>query len=452
MLVSKLHPFGRSLSRPHRHPRRVRAFPGPGPRPHVERLEDRTLLSAAGQALVAQMYQDLLQRPADTGGLANWSAALDQGASPAQVALDLAQSPEGRVLQVQSLYQQFLHRPADQAGLAGFTQTLVAGQTLEQVAAVMVASPEYYQNQGGTDSAFLDAIYQDALDRQIDAGGAASFGQGLAGGSTRLQVAEAIFGSAELQHDIVQHDYQYFLHRVADGAGLANWTQALQHGMRDEQIAAAIVGSTEYAQTVQSAGGSLQQTLLPNDGQVDPVLVTNTPSQPLPINGSVGVDGPVPVLQTGAWMVGITGTPNVHVVSSPNNPVLVQNVGVQSFSKQLELTWNYTDFGTNRLTFTVPAGEQLVIENVSGEAFLPSGQHPLFFVDAVHNSFADQHVSPTLFQGSMPSLGEDIYAANDSVKYYFDAGVTMFVYALRDQTPGDASGFITVEGYLVNQS
>jgi hypothetical protein len=131
MFVRTLHPFGKSPSRPASRRRRAKALPGAGSRLQVERLEDHTLLSVANQALVGQMYQDLLQRPADAAGLANWSAALDQGVNPAQVALDLAQSSEGRALQVQTLYQQFLHRPADSAGLAGFTQTLAAGQTLE---------------------------------------------------------------------------------------------------------------------------------------------------------------------------------------------------------------------------------------------------------------------------------------------------------------------------------
>ena len=259
MFVRTLQSFGKSLSRPSKLQRRAKAFTLAGPRPQIERLEDRTLLSAASQALVAQMYQDLLQRPADAGGLTNWTAALDHNASPSQVALDVAQSPEARNLQVQSLYQQFLHRTADPAGLAGFTQALAAGQTLEQVAAAIVASPEFYQNRGaGSDSGFLNALYQDALNRPIDSSGAASFGQALAGSTSRAQVAAAIFASAELQQDIVQRDYQYFLHRAADAGGLAISTQALQHGMRDEQLAAAIVGSAEYAQIVQNDSGSLQ--------------------------------------------------------------------------------------------------------------------------------------------------------------------------------------------------
>src|SRR5260370_18730642 len=107
MFLDTLCPFGKWLSR----------LSGLGTLPQIERLEERTLLSAASQALVGQMYQDLLQRSANAPGLAHWSAALDEGTSPAQVALPLARSPEGRARQVQSLYQQFLQLGADPAGL-----------------------------------------------------------------------------------------------------------------------------------------------------------------------------------------------------------------------------------------------------------------------------------------------------------------------------------------------
>ncbi len=440
MFLDTLCPFGKWLSR----------LSGLGTLPQIERLEERTLLSAASQALVGQMYQDLLQRSADAPGLAHWSAALDEGTSPAQVALPLARSPEGRVLQVQSLYQQFLQRGADPAGLADFTQALAAGQPLEQVAAEIVASPEFYQGQGGgSDSGFLTALYQDALNRQLDASGSAAFGQALAAGTTRAQVAAVLFGSAELQQAMVQHEYQYFLHRAADAAGLASWTQALQNGARDEQIVAAIVGSAEYAQ---DAGVSLQQILLPGGGGAKDVLVVNTAAQPIPVTGSVGITGTanvnvansptVKAQQSGPWTVGISGTANVQVISSVSNPVYVRDVNnaLQPFTQEFDLA-----VASNALTavssFTVPAGRRLVIENVSAEAHVPSGQHARFFVDE-----SIGHVIPTAFQGSLG--GQDALAVNAAVKFYFDPG-TVFVQVVRDQSGGTGNAFVTLDGYFV---
>jgi hypothetical protein len=249
-------PTGSKWSR--RRLERAKGLPGRRRQPQVELLEDRTLLSSANQALVGQLYQDLLQRPADAAGLSGWTAALDQGARPVQVALAIAQSAEGHRQHVQSLYQQFLHRRAEPFGLEAFTAVLAAGQTREQVAAAVVASPEYYQDRaGGSDTGFLYALYQDALNRPVDTTGAAAFGQALAGGTTRARVAEAVFTSAEYRQNLVQHYYQSYLHRAAEAGGLASWVTALQQGTRDEQVIAGIVGSAEYAlRSQQPAGGS----------------------------------------------------------------------------------------------------------------------------------------------------------------------------------------------------
>jgi hypothetical protein len=276
-------------------PQRARSLKGRRLRLHVELLEDRTLLSSANQVLVGQMYQDLLQRPADAGGLANWTAALDQGASPARVALDLAQSAEGRAVQVQSLYQQFLHRGADTAGLAGFTQALAAGQTLEQVAAAFVASPEYYQNRArGSDSGFLNALYEDVLDRPVDPSGATAFGKALASGTTRAQVVGAILSSDERRQELVQNYYQSFLHRAAEAGGLTNWVTVLQQGARDEQVIAGIIGSAEYAlqlqQPADTLGGVQRAAGKPATSWKDDVRVATTGTT-ITLAGTQTIDG-----------------------------------------------------------------------------------------------------------------------------------------------------------------
>src|SRR5690349_3554259 len=64
----------------------------------VEALEDRQMLSATvptpHEALVTAMYQDVLSRQPDAGGLAGGTQALDQGVSPAAVASALTHSDE----------------------------------------------------------------------------------------------------------------------------------------------------------------------------------------------------------------------------------------------------------------------------------------------------------------------------------------------------------------------
>jgi hypothetical protein len=211
----------------------------------------------ANQLFVAQLYQDLLGRPADDAGLAVWSGLLDQGVSRSQVAHALATSPEYRADEVEGLYRQYLHREADASGLADFSQLLANGGTVEQAAALLAGSSEYYQDRGGgTDAGFLAALYQDGLGRAVDGPGQAAWQGVLAGGWTRSQVAAVLLASPEYRQHLVQGYYQRYLLRPADGPGLDAFVGALQGGARDEDVIAALAGSDEYVAALAGAGNS----------------------------------------------------------------------------------------------------------------------------------------------------------------------------------------------------
>jgi hypothetical protein len=196
---------------------------------------------------VTQLYADLLQRPPDDGGLAYWAGLLDHGVSRQDVTAGIVASPEYKMLEVRHLYTTLLHRDADPPGLQAFTGFLMAGGTVEQVQALMTASPEYYQTRGGgTNAGFLTALYQDALSRAIDPTGQSAFGQALAQGVARQDVAAAVFTSDEYERDFVSGYYSRFLGRAADPYGLTAFTSALRQGLRDEAVIAAITASDEY--------------------------------------------------------------------------------------------------------------------------------------------------------------------------------------------------------------
>ena len=198
------------------------------------------------QRFVGQVYIDLLQRPADAGGLSAWSALLNTGVPRSQFVQAIEGSTEYRSKHVQAIYVQLLHRSADSGGLSLFVQFVAGGGTYEQVQATIASSGEYFQNHGGTNGGFVDALYQDALLRAADSTGRAGFLAALAGGATRKSVADAIFQSDEYHQGLVRGYYQQFLHRPADSAGLAAWVTALRNGTRDEDVIAAFIGSPEY--------------------------------------------------------------------------------------------------------------------------------------------------------------------------------------------------------------
>jgi hypothetical protein len=110
-----------------------------------------------------------------------------------------------------------------------------------------VGSQEYFQVRGGgTNVGFLQALYHDALNRDIDSSGQSFFSQALADGMSRTQVASLIFSSDEYRLDLVQSYYQRFLDRIADTASLNSWFSFLKNGAPDDQVIAGITGSLEY--------------------------------------------------------------------------------------------------------------------------------------------------------------------------------------------------------------
>jgi hypothetical protein len=196
---------------------------------------------------VDQVYRDLLHRRADPLGLAYWGGLLAQGATPAQVVQGIEDSAEYRAGLVDQWFRRFLHRPADPLAQAVFGAFLAEGGTTEQAEAIILGSPEYFRLRGdGTIDGFLTALYHDTLNRDVDPLGQALWGGMLAGGTTRTQVADDVFGSVEFQRDLVQSDYRTFLRRSTDPAGLNLWVSELQHGTRHDDVLAAILGSDEY--------------------------------------------------------------------------------------------------------------------------------------------------------------------------------------------------------------
>jgi hypothetical protein len=212
------------------------------------------------ETFISNVYVALLERPADAGGLAYYTAGLEQGVSTTQVVLNIENAPsnEFRSDEVNRLYELHLHRSAlaDTVGLNHWVADLRQGITLEQVSAAIVNSPEYIQKRtDGSFNSWLDAFYSDEFHRAVDATGRAGWDKAFASGQSREQIAEAIFTAPSLagqsgneyQIDLVDTYYEQFLGRSSKGdSGADIWLSELQHGTRDEAVIAGILGSSEF--------------------------------------------------------------------------------------------------------------------------------------------------------------------------------------------------------------
>lgn len=193
---------------------------------------------------VENLYGLLLNRPADPGAQ-YWVNQLNLGLQPASVIQAIESGPEYLDDVVTGLYQSLLNRAPDSGGLAAWVGALQNGATIEQVTAAIAGSPEFFKDAGGTNADFLTALYRDILNRAPDSAGFTAWQNALAGGLSRSAVAAAFLGSEEYQRDLVSSYYQEFLGRNPDPEGWSAWVQAMQAGLTDQSVLAAILGSAE---------------------------------------------------------------------------------------------------------------------------------------------------------------------------------------------------------------
>jgi hypothetical protein len=95
------------------------------------------------------------------------------------------------------------------------------------------------------DAAFVEGLYRAILGRAADASGEAGFVADLHNGTSRAQIEQSIFDSAEHRGQEVDAFYQSFLGRAAD-AGRAGFVSQLQSGVSEEQVALEFLTSPEF--------------------------------------------------------------------------------------------------------------------------------------------------------------------------------------------------------------
>jgi hypothetical protein len=219
----------------------------------VEQLENRLVPTAGiNETIVATLYHGALHSNADAAGLAYWAGALNSGTlTKTQVATDIFSSEAAHRQDVARDYQTLLGRAVDPAGTNVWTQAIGGGATLEDVKANIAGSDEFFRHTGETNDGFLQTLYRDELNRDLDPAGKSFFEGELNQGVDRTTVAEQISHSEEADQDTIRQDYREELGRPADPAGLNYWTpQVTDPQERDEDVEGQMAGSDEYSTAI----------------------------------------------------------------------------------------------------------------------------------------------------------------------------------------------------------
>jgi hypothetical protein len=211
-----------------------------------ELLESRLVPDAT--SFVKSLYVNLLNRTADSSGLANWVSQIQSGGlSNAQVADDFWRSTEHRIIEVTAYYENFLGRAPDPSGLAFWVNEMTSGTLNEIGVAERILSSSEYLSSHNTPAIFIQGLYLDVLARLPSASESVAWENVLATAGAGV-VAADILTSAEAYTGIINNDYLTYLGRTADASGLAHWLSKLETGQGTvETVADGILGSAEYA-------------------------------------------------------------------------------------------------------------------------------------------------------------------------------------------------------------
>jgi hypothetical protein len=110
-----------------------------------------------------------------------------------------------------------------------------------------VAAPdEIFPSSPTADSAFVQGLYRNVLGRDADANGLEYWTARLMNGVPTVQVAQAIWESAEHRGHEVDYFYKTLLGRSADAGGYKYWVNVFLHGASEVDVAVAFLGSPEF--------------------------------------------------------------------------------------------------------------------------------------------------------------------------------------------------------------
>jgi Domain of unknown function (DUF4214)/Matrixin len=158
---------------------------------------------------VSTIYQDGLGRKVDAGALQYWTGQLAAGAGRGSMLLAVAQSEEARQhwigtagsredAEITRLYQAALGRAPEAGADQYWSAMLDQGASPGQVAQGFVNSPEFAARYGSPDNAgFAELLYQNVLHRAGDAGGVQYWTQALQAGASRAGVLASFADSTE---------------------------------------------------------------------------------------------------------------------------------------------------------------------------------------------------------------------------------------------------------------
>jgi hypothetical protein len=205
-------------------------------------------LDPSDTRFIRMLYVDLLGRDPDSSTI-NFFLGLLGSESHQDVALNVLTSGEYRSNLIGSYYRAFLRRSPSAAETTFLLPYLSNPGTSDvDVEALILGSTEYFTGlAGGTNTNFLNQLFNDVLGRAPSASDLSFYNNLLSTGFSRSDVALVALRSTEARSRLVTSWFNDFLRRAPTSTEVATFTGLLNNGSSNEQVIAAILGGSEYS-------------------------------------------------------------------------------------------------------------------------------------------------------------------------------------------------------------
>lgn len=205
-----------------------------------------TIMPASSASFIVSTYTDVLNRTPSDNEIYGKYKVLSGKPTRTDVAASFFTSKEYRQAYVTSMYEGVLGRTPAQAEVDTWVSRISKGTVKQSdLRAVFAASNEFYATSGGTDEAFVTALYQLFLDREPEPAGLTNWVAKVARKSGQSSVPLSISKSAEAQRLLSAGLYDTYLGRSASPGEQSTWAGRMAKS-NYFSIAARIMGSAEY--------------------------------------------------------------------------------------------------------------------------------------------------------------------------------------------------------------
>ncbi len=213
--------------------------------------EVATFDAPAAAAFVTRLYQQVLGRAPEPGGVGSWVQQIEQIGAVSPIILGFFHAPEflsrhsSNEQYLSILYRALLNREPDPSALDAFVSQLQAGRlTRDDILDIFLDSPEFARQTGFLPpldpvTAFVTTLYVAVLRRGPDEIPLRNFVTDLQQSRSSFGVIAFFLNSPEfLQRNTTNTEfvtllYRVFLNRRPDPEGLATWVAALTQGITD---------------------------------------------------------------------------------------------------------------------------------------------------------------------------------------------------------------------------